>query len=55
MIPMGPDWWGQSTEQDDRGQTIATLWMVGRFPLFAAGSLPPRSSPAACLPPPRKQ
>ena len=40
MIPMGPGWWGQSVEQDDRGQTIATLWMVGRYPLFAAGALP---------------
>ena len=40
MIPMGPGWWGQSTEQDDRGQTIATLWMIGRYPLFAAGALP---------------
>ncbi len=39
-MPMGPGWWGQSQEQDDRGQTIATLWMVGRYPLFAAGALP---------------
>ena len=40
MMPMGPGWWGSSQEQDDRGQTIATLWMVGRYPLFAAGALP---------------
>ena len=40
MMPMGPGWWGKSTEQDDRGQTIATLWVVGRYPLFSAGALP---------------
>jgi hypothetical protein len=40
MIPLGQKWWNKTIEQDDRGQTIATLWMIGRYPLFAAGSLP---------------
>ena len=40
MIPLGPGWWNSSVEQNDRGQLIATLWMVGRYPLFAAGALP---------------
>ena len=40
MLPLGGSWWGRSEEQDDRGQTMATLWFMGRFPLFAAGELP---------------
>ena len=40
QMPMGSGWWGVSTEQDDRGQLIATLWVVGRYPLFPAGALP---------------
>ena len=40
MIPMGPGWWGAGQEQVDRGQTIATLWTIGRYPLLSAGALP---------------
>ena len=42
MIPMGPEWWaaGAPQEQLDRGQTIATLWTIGRYPLSSAGALP---------------
>ena len=40
MLPMGPDWWGRSVEQDDRGQTIATAWIIARAPLMHAGGLP---------------
>ena len=41
MIPMGPQWWSSApVEQVDRGQTIASLWHMGRYPLFSAGALP---------------
>lgn len=40
MLPMSDDWWGRSTEQDDRGQTIATLWHISKAPLMHAGALP---------------
>jgi hypothetical protein len=41
QIPMSADWWSKgSTEQTDRGQTIATIWTIGRYPLFSAGTLP---------------
>ena len=43
MMPMDGEWWtrgNDTVEQGDRGQTIATLWMVGRYPLFSAGAFP---------------
>jgi alpha-galactosidase len=42
MLPMGPSWFapGAPQEQLDRGQTIATLWTIGRYPLMSAGALP---------------
>ena len=40
MVPMDAAWWGASQEQADRGQTIATLWFMGRYPIFSAGALP---------------
>ena len=40
MIPLSPNWWNKSQEQDDRGQTIATLWMMSKSPLMYAGALP---------------
>ena len=40
QIPMDAAWWRGDEEQQDRGQTIATLWVVGRYPLFSAGALP---------------
>jgi len=40
MIPMDKSWWMGDMEMCDRGQSIATLWMMGRYPLFSAGALP---------------
>ena len=42
MLPMDGNWWGDNspTEKLDRGQTICSLWMMGRYPLFYAGALP---------------
>lgn len=41
QLPMGADWWKSGdVEQADRAQTMATIWMIGRYPLFAAGALP---------------
>ena len=43
MIPLDANWWLQGNdhvERQDRGQTIATLWMMGRYPLVSAGALP---------------
>jgi hypothetical protein len=40
MLPMGAGWWGKSQEQDDRGQTIAALYMLVGSPLMHAGTLP---------------
>ena len=40
MMPLDASFWGSTLEKADRGQTIAALWMMGRFPLFHAGVLP---------------
>lgn len=40
MLPLSAQWWTGTREQADRGQTIATLWMVSRSPLMHAGKLP---------------
>ncbi len=40
QLPMNAEWWAGDQEQSDRGQTIATLWVSGRYPLMSAGSLP---------------
>eukprot|EP01060_Flectonema_neradi_P038943 TRINITY_DN834_c2_g1_i1.p1 TRINITY_DN834_c2_g1~~TRINITY_DN834_c2_g1_i1.p1 ORF type:complete len:457 (+),score=117.13 TRINITY_DN834_c2_g1_i1:41-1372(+) len=39
MIPMSDNWWNGTQELHDRGQTIATLWMMSRSPLTVAGKL----------------
>ena len=40
MIPIGKGFWGRSQEQDDRGQTIMTSFVLSRAPLMAAGKFP---------------
>ena len=42
QIPLDVNFWigNDVIELQDRGQTIATLWMIGRYPLFSAGLLP---------------
>mmetsp|Transcript_1615 Transcript_1615/g.5270 ORF Transcript_1615/g.5270 Transcript_1615/m.5270 type:complete len:199 (+) Transcript_1615:252-848(+) len=40
MLPLGARWWSESQEQSDRGETIATLWMISRSGLMHAGNLP---------------
>jgi len=40
MLPLRSEWWRSSGEKYDRGQTIATLWMMARAPLMHAGYLP---------------
>jgi alpha-galactosidase len=42
QLPMDINFWLGSDEVElrDRGQLIATLWMIGRYPLFSAGLLP---------------
>ena len=42
MLPMDAAWWqqGEPVERRDRGQTIATLWSIGRYPLTTAGAQP---------------
>lgn len=43
QMPMDGDWWAQGddpVEQRDRGQTIITVWAMGRYPLMSAGALP---------------
>jgi hypothetical protein len=40
MIPIGSKWWGKSQEQDDRGQTIMTSFILSQAPLMAAGKMP---------------
>jgi alpha-galactosidase len=43
QIPLDVNFWNGNDnliELQDRGQTIATLWMIGRYPLFSAGLLP---------------
>ena len=40
MIPIGHGFWGRSQEQDDRGQTIMTAFILSRAPLMAAGKFP---------------
>ena len=40
MIPIGSGWWGKSQEQDDRGQTIMTAFILSRAPLMVAGKMP---------------
>ena len=54
MMPMDANWWPSSgdpgaVEKRDRGQTIATLWMMGRRPLFTAGLLPLDATTTAYL------
>ena len=40
MMPLDASFWNTTQEKADRGQTIASLWAMGRFPLFHAGVLP---------------
>lgn len=42
MLPLDGNWWAQGdpVERRDRGQTIFSLWCMGRYPLTSAGSLP---------------
>jgi hypothetical protein len=42
MLPLDANWWAQGdpVERRDRGQTIATLWAIGRYPLTSAGLQP---------------
>ena len=40
MIPIGSGWWGKSQEQDDRGQTIMTAFILSHAPLMVAGKMP---------------
>jgi hypothetical protein len=40
MLPLGTDWWAKGVERADRGQTIMTLWSVGKYPLMHAGKIP---------------
>jgi hypothetical protein len=55
MIPLGPDWWDDDVTNDideekrDRGETIASLWMITRSPLMHAGSLPTDSTTLSFL------
>eukprot|EP01060_Flectonema_neradi_P038940 TRINITY_DN834_c1_g1_i1.p1 TRINITY_DN834_c1_g1~~TRINITY_DN834_c1_g1_i1.p1 ORF type:complete len:164 (+),score=30.71 TRINITY_DN834_c1_g1_i1:2-493(+) len=36
---MSDNWWNGTTEKHDRGQTIATIWMMSKSPLMMAGHL----------------
>lgn len=40
MIPIGSKWWGRSTENDDRGQTIMSSFIISQAPLMVAGKMP---------------
>ena len=40
MLPLDSKWWSGEAEQADRGQTIMTLWTIGKYPLMHAGELP---------------
>ena len=40
QIPIGAGWWGKSEEQDDRGATIMTSFIMSQAPLMVAGKLP---------------
>jgi Alpha galactosidase C-terminal beta sandwich domain len=41
-LPLDANFWAQDdpVEARDRGQSIATLWTIGRYPLMSAGLLP---------------
>ena len=40
MIPLEEKFWTQDQETADRGQSIATVWMITRSPLMEAGKVP---------------
>jgi len=40
LIPLNKNWWNQGQEMSERGQTIATLYMISGSPLMYAGTLP---------------
>lgn len=53
MLPLQAEWWAATKhaqpEMADRGQTIMTLWTIGKYPLFHSGPLPTDAKTLAYL------